>query len=83
MRSGRLLGGNTPSEDYDGVLVTLRADERHVRYVRQMVSKGVPVVDLNIDESAHATGFGASAYFIKKFKTAFGTTPRKWRLSAD
>ena len=34
---------------------------------------------LNIDEIAHATGFGASAYFIKKFKAAFGETPRKWR----
>ena len=35
---------------------------------------------LNIDEIAHATGFGASAYFIKKFKFAFGETPRKWRV---
>ena len=42
------LGGNTPSEDYDGVLVTLRTDERTVRYVRQMMSKGVPVVDLTV-----------------------------------
>ena len=42
------LGGNTPSEDYDGVLVTLRADERNVRYVRQMMAKNVPVVDLTI-----------------------------------
>ena len=42
------LGGNAPSEDYDGVLVTLRADERNVRYVRQMMAKGVPVVDLTI-----------------------------------
>ena len=42
------LGGNAPCEDYDGVLVTLRADERTVRYVRQMMSKGVPVVDMTI-----------------------------------
>ena len=42
------LGGNTPSADYDGVLVTLRADERSVRYVRQMMANGIPVVDLTI-----------------------------------
>ena len=38
---------------------------------------------LNIDEIAHATGFGASAYFIKKFKTVFGMTPHKWRMSVN
>ena len=38
---------------------------------------------LNIGEIANATGFGASAYFIKMFKTAFGTTPRKWRVSMN
>ena len=42
------LGGSAPGEDYDGVLVTLRADERTVRYVRKMVSRGVPVVDMTI-----------------------------------
>lgn len=42
------LGGAAPTEDYDGVLVTLRADERSVRYVRRMMASGVPVVDLTI-----------------------------------
>ena len=34
------LGGNAPSEDYDGVMVTLRVDERSVRYVRGLQRKG-------------------------------------------
>ena len=67
------LGGNAPSEDYDGVLVTLRADERSVRYVRQMMSRGVPVIDLTIQRphievprvvsDHHKIGFMAGEHF--------------------
>lgn len=42
------LGGVPPSEDYDGVLATLRADGKVLRYVRRMAARGVPVVDLTI-----------------------------------
>ena len=39
--------------------------------------------ELNIDEIARRTGFCNPAYFIKKFKMAFGSTPRKWRALLD
>ena len=35
--------------------------------------------DLNIDEIAARTGFCASNYLIKKFKSATGHTPFKWK----
>ncbi len=43
------LGGQMPSIDYDGILVTLRSDERILDYIRRMRAKGVPVVDLTIE----------------------------------
>ena len=42
------LGGLPPSTDYDGILVTLRADEKTVGYVRKMTRRGIPAVDLTI-----------------------------------
>ena len=48
-----------------------------LREAQRLLKEGA----LNIDEIARRTGFCNSAYFIKKFKSAFGTTPRKWRTS--
>lgn len=42
------LGGLPPSFDYDGILVTLRADKPTLAYVRQARRRGIPVVDLTI-----------------------------------
>ena len=42
------LGGLPPSTDYDGILVTLRADEKAVGYVKKMMKRGIPAVDLTI-----------------------------------
>jgi len=42
------LGGLPPSTDYDGVLVTLRADESTLDFVKRMTKRGIPAVDLTI-----------------------------------
>jgi len=42
------LGGLPPSFDYDGILVTLRADRPTLDYVRAARRRGIPVVDLTI-----------------------------------
>lgn len=42
------LGGLPPSTDYDGILVTLRADEKAAGYVKKMMKRGIPAVDLTI-----------------------------------
>lgn len=42
------LGGLFPSFDYDGILVTLRADEKTLAYIREAHRRGIPVVDLTI-----------------------------------
>ena len=42
------LGGLAPSFDYDGILVTLRADEKTLAYIREAHRRGIPVVDLTI-----------------------------------
>ncbi|MBR2839436.1 MAG: substrate-binding domain-containing protein [Kiritimatiellae bacterium] len=42
------LGGLPPSTDYDGVLVTLRADEKTLAFIKRMTRQGIPAVDLTI-----------------------------------
>ena len=42
------LGGISPSFNYDGILVTLRADEKTLAYIRKAHRRGIPVVDLTI-----------------------------------
>ena len=42
---------------------------------KRMLLKG----DLNIKEIAARTGFCAPNYLIKKFKSATGCTPFKWK----
>ena len=42
------LGGLPPSTDYDGVLVTLRADEKTLAFIKRMTKQGIPAVDLTI-----------------------------------
>lgn len=42
------LGGLPPSFDYDGVLVTLRADGPTMKYVQEARHRGIQVVDLTI-----------------------------------
>ena len=42
------LGGLPPTFDYDGILVTLRADNPTLAYVREARRRGIPVVDLTI-----------------------------------
>ena len=42
------LGGLSPSFDYDGILVTLRADREMLDYVREARRRGITVVDLTI-----------------------------------
>ena len=43
------LAGTPPGGGYDGVLVTLRSDERVAGFVRRMAKGGVPAVDLTIE----------------------------------
>ena len=43
------LAGTPPGTDYDGVIVTLRSDERVAGFVRRMAKGGVPVVDMTIE----------------------------------
>ena len=42
------LGGLPPSTDYDGILVTLRADEKTLAFIKRMTKQGIPAVDLTI-----------------------------------
>lgn len=42
------LGGLPPSFDYDGILVTLRADKPTLAYIHQARRRNIPVVDLTI-----------------------------------
>ena len=43
------LAGVEPGDNYDGILATLRSDEKVVRYIRRMAATGVSVVDLTIE----------------------------------
>lgn len=43
------LAGTQPGNDYDGVIVTLRSDERVAGFVRRMAKGGIPVVDMTIE----------------------------------
>lgn len=48
--------------------------ETRLRKARRLLLEG----GCNVNETALLTGFGGAAYFIKKFKAAFGTTPLRW-----
>ena len=48
--------------------------EARLRNARRILLGGVS----NVNETARMTGFDSAAYFIKKFKAAFGQTPLKW-----
>jgi AraC-like DNA-binding protein len=38
---------------------------------------------LKVEDIAAKTGFGGAAYFIKRFKTRYGVTPKAWRLQKN
>ena len=42
--------------------------------------KLLKTTDLQIAEIASSCGFCSSAYFVERFRAAYGTTPRHWRL---
>lgn len=44
------LYGLEPSTDYDGVLATVRQNGREFDYIRRMRRRGVPVVDLTVEQ---------------------------------
>ena len=46
------LAGAAPGDDYDGILATLRSDEKVVRYIRRMAAAGASVVDLTVERPA-------------------------------
>ena len=48
--------------------------DARLRKARRLLLEG----GCNVNETALLTGFGGAAYFIKKFKAAFGTTPLRW-----
>ena len=49
------LGGLPPSTDYDGILATLRADEKTLVFIKRMAKQGIPAVDLTIRRHAAAS----------------------------
>ena len=52
---------------------------RRMDEARRLLEKG----DGRIEEIAHATGFCSSAYFVKRFRDEFGTTPRRYKMSVE